>query len=57
MDLVVKERDMTEKAKEGLLKLRQSDIDLTDLFNEFLEKYSKKSKTSQNIIYITKYTK
>ena len=47
MDLVVKERDMTEKAKEGLFKLRQSDIDLTDLFNEFLEKYSEKTKTSQ----------
>lgn len=40
MDLVVKARDMSEEAKEGLMNLRQSDMDLTELFNEFLASFS-----------------
>ncbi len=47
MDLIIKEKYMTKQAKEGLLKLRQSNTNITDLINNFLEKYSEKSKTSQ----------
>ena len=40
MDLVVKNEYLSEEAKKGLMNLRQSDIDLTELFNKFLASFS-----------------
>jgi hypothetical protein len=40
MDLVIKEIYMTDEAKQGLQNLRMSELNVTDVINKFLERFS-----------------
>lgn len=46
VDLVIKEKYLTKKAKKGLANLRQSGANITDLINKILEQYYCMKKTA-----------
>lgn len=40
MDLIIKDKYLSEKALDGLKRLRASDVDITQLINDYLESFS-----------------